>query len=456
LKIKDGCQPPHFQFFIFHFQLYKDFTMDFANDLMSYLDRSPTMFQATAESVRRLMAAGFTPLDETDSWKLSPGGRHFVVRNNTAVAAFVLPKALPKAPVFRIAGAHTDSPCLKVKADSESVAAGCIRVAVEVYGGPINSTWLDRPLSLAGRAIVRGVNGRGEVRLVNLQKPVAVIPNLAIHLNRDVNTAFEYNKQNHLPLVLGNASDAKARTLRPLVAAALGLKDPEAILELDLYAYDCQPAQRVGAAGEFVCSGRLDNLAACHAILAALPKAEPAKGSIALAILFDNEEIGSQTPMGADSSFLKTLLERIVLGCGGGREALLQSLAGSFLISNDAAHAIHPNFTDKHDGAYAPTVNGGPVIKLNANFRYATTADTAAVFADLCRQAKVPCQRLVNRSDLPAGSTIGPMTSASLGIRGVDVGIPMWAMHSCRETAGTRDHAAMRDVLKLFFTGPLP
>jgi aspartyl aminopeptidase len=429
--------------------------MDFVNDLMVYLDRSPTMFQAAAESIRRLEAAGFTRLEETAAWKLKAGGRHFVVRNETAVAAFVLPKSLPQAPAFHIAGAHTDSPCLKVKPESEGVAAGCVRVAVEVYGGPIHSTWLDRPLSLAGRAMVRGAGGQAEMRLLDLQKPVAVIPNLAIHLNRDVNTAFEYNKQNHLPLVLGNAADAKTRVLRQLAAKALGLKTADAILELDLYAYDCQTAQRTGAAGEFISSGRLDNLAACHAILAALAKAAPAPGCIALGILFDNEEIGSQTPMGADSSFLKTLLERIVLGCGGDREGLLRSLAGSFLISNDAAHAIHPNFTDKHDGAYAPTVNGGPVIKLNANFRYATTAATAAVFADLCRQAKVPCQRLVNRSDLPAGSTIGPVTSASLGIRGVDVGIPMWAMHSCRETAGTRDHAAMRDVLKLFFTKSL-
>ncbi len=429
--------------------------MDFASDLMVYLDRSPTMFQATAESIRRLEAAGFTRLDETAAWKLKAGGRHFVVRNETAVAAFVLPQSLARAPAFHIAGAHTDSPCLKVKADSEGVAAGCIRVAVEVYGGPINSTWLDRPLSLAGRAIVRGAGGKAETRLLDLRQPVAVIPNLAIHLNRDVNTAFEYNKQTHLPLVLGNAANGQSRVLRSLVANALGLKSAEAILELDLYAYDCQAAQRTGAAGEFISSGRIDNLAACHAILAALAKAKPAPGSIALGILFDNEEIGSQTPMGADSSFLKTLLERIVIGCGGNREALLRSLASSFLISNDAAHAVHPNFTDKHDGAYAPVVNGGPVIKLNANFRYATTAATAAVFADLCRQAKIPCQRLVNRSDLPAGSTIGPVTSASLGIRGVDVGIPMWAMHSCRETAGTRDHAAMRDVLKRFFSEPL-
>lgn len=419
-------------------------------DLLDYLNAGTTAFQAIAETSRRLRAAGFSELNEAEAWKLKPGGRYFVVRHGTALAAFALPAKLVSAPAFRIVGAHSDSPCLKVKAESETVVAGCAKVFVEVYGGPILSTWLDRPLSLAGRAVVETAHG-SEIRLVDLRKPLAVVPNLAIHLNRDVNTSFEYNKQNHLPLILGNAREDKQPVLKGLVAEALGVK-AEAIQALDLYAYAVEPASLVGANGEFFSSGRIDNLAACHAILQALVAAKPAAGAIPLGILFDAEEVGSQTPAGADSSFLDILLERIVLACGGGREDHLRALQASFLVSNDAAHAWHPNFADKHDPAYAPQINRGPVIKANANFRYATTAETAAVFAGLCREAGVPCQRFQVRSDLPCGSTIGPVSAAGLGMRTVDVGIPMWAMHSCRETAGVADAQAMTAVLQKFFS----
>lgn len=417
------------------------------HDLCLFLDSSPTAFHATSEIVRRLKESRFIPLDEREEWTLRPGGAYFVSRNDSAVIAFRLGKKVPHESGFMMAGAHTDSPLLKVKPEAESVGRGTVRVTTEIYGGPIVSTWLDRELAIAGRVMVK--DKRGWVpRLVDTKRPVAIIPNLAIHMNREVNKGFEYNPQNHLQAILSleDKGDVSSQVLKRVIAETVGVAK-EAIGEMDLFLYDPRPATPFGPRGEFYASGRIDNLASCHAILAALIEAKGGDAT-AVALFFDNEEIGSRTPMGADSAFLAAVLERIVMAHDAGREEFHRALARSFLVSCDAAHAVHPNFAEKHDPHYAPVMGGGPVIKASAGFKYATTAETAERFRELCRRAGVPCQKIANRSDVPSGSTIGPMTSALLSVPGVDVGVPIWAMHSIRETAAFSDHQALIAALK--------
>ncbi|HSA34325.1 MAG TPA: M18 family aminopeptidase [bacterium] len=417
------------------------------DDLFLFLDGSPTMFHATVSIIGRLEKAGFERLDEGDEWSLKSGAGYFVVRNDSAVIAFRVGRKSPWESGFMMAGAHTDSPLLKIKPESESMGKNVVRVATEIYGGPIVATWLDRNLAVAGRVMVKGKKG-WEARAVDTGRAVAIVPNLAIHMNREVNKGFEYNPQNHLQAVL--CADAKGgdgwQVLKALLAETLGVP-VTAVGEMDLYLYDPQPAVRFGRDDELYSSGRIDNLASCHAILAAFLDSKPGDAT-AVALFYDNEEIGSRTPMGADSGFTATVLERIVMAHDAGREEFHRALAKSFLVSCDAAHAIHPNFPEKHDPAYAPLMNGGPVIKVSAGFKYATTAVTAERFRELCRRAGVPCQKIANRSDVPSGSTIGPMTTAALSVPGVDVGVPMWAMHSVRETAGTRDHLSLIAALK--------
>ncbi|MCK5802367.1 MAG: M18 family aminopeptidase, partial [Lentisphaeria bacterium] len=345
--------------------------------------------------------------------------------------------------------AHTDSPALKIKMEGASAAAGCVRVSTEVYGGAIVATWLDRPLSLAGRVMIRD----GEAwtsRIVDLQRPIAVVPNLAVHLNRDINKGVEYNRQTQLQAILCTAigEEKHSNVLCAALAEACGT-EPDAIGEADLFLYDPTPAVLVGTAGDFLNAPRIDNLAGCHAIAEAMVRLEPTSATC-VAVLSDNEEVGSRTPQGADSSFPRDILQRVVVGTGGAGEDFFRAMAHSFMLSVDAAHAIHPSYADKHDGAYAPVLNGGPVIKSAAACRYATTAETAARFHTICTQAGIPFQRVINRSDIPSGTTIGPITSAALGVPTLDIGHPLWAMHSIRETAGARDHGLMITALEAF------
>ncbi len=417
------------------------------DDLCRFLDASPTAFHAAEEIVRRLEAARFTALDERKEWVVRPGGAYFVRRNDSSVIAFRIGKKAPHESGFMLAGAHTDSPLLKVKGEAETGGRGAVRVTTELYGGPIVATWLDRELALAGRVMVKEKAG-WKPRLVDTRRPVAIVPNLAIHMNREINKGFEYNPQNQLQAVfaLERGTEGRSSLLKELVAETLGAPSA-AIGEMDLFLYDARPAAAFGVQGELYASGRIDNLASCHAILTAIIESKPAEATTA-ALFFDNEEIGSRTPMGADSGFLATVLERIVIAHDAGREEYHRALAKSFLVSCDAAHAVHPNFPEKHDPAYAPVMGGGPVIKASAGFKYATTAETAERFRDLCRRAGAPCQKIANRSDVPSGSTIGPMTSALLSIPGVDVGVPIWAMHSVRETASFADQQALIAALK--------
>lgn len=414
----------------------------------SFLDRSPTPYHAVNEAALRLAAAGFTELLEADAWNLDSAGMYFLRRGGSLVA-FRLGYAEPWSSGVRVAAAHTDSPALKLKLDGETLSHGLLTMPVEVYGGAIVSTWLDRSLGIAGRVSVLNGNALSQ-RLFTTDGPVATVPNLAIHLNRTINEGFEYNKQTHLPVLLDSAKEGDQKgKLKRFLAERLEVAE-DTILDADLILFDAEPARLLGIGAQLLSSGRIDNLAAASATVGALCSAG-ATESTALAVLYNHEEIGSRTPEGADSGLLRSIIERIVIAKGGGREELHRTLARSFLISNDAAHAVHPNYAEKHDPSYMPHLNGGPVLKYNGNLRYSTTAETAAYFKNLCGAAGVPFQQFVNRSDIQSGSTVGPIASAAAELRAVDVGIPILAMHSIREVCGATDHLAMGKVLALFF-----
>ncbi|MBI9098035.1 MAG: M18 family aminopeptidase [Spirochaetaceae bacterium] len=431
----------------------KQESLELSEDLIDFIGASPSAFHCVLEIERRLKKAGFFPLEERDSWELKKGEKFYVVRNNSSLVAFILGKKPLWEGGFRIAGAHTDSPSLKIKNEGASVKGGLLRMSVEPYGGGINSTWFDRNLSLAGRVVVDDDKGGMKSCFIDLKEPVAIIMNQAIHMNRELNKGFEYNAQNHLQAVFTgvdkNCEDDPIQIFKTLVAERAGL-DGEKIIHMELYLYDVQPGLINGMKQEFISSSRIDNLAMCHAIEQAVSHCS-LSDETAVAVFFDNEEIGSRTLQGADSSFLRDILDRITMVTGGSLEDTFRSRAASFSISADGAHAHHPNFPDSHDPAYAPVINGGPVIKMSSSYKYSTTSETASEFKKLCKEALVPYQELVNRSDIPSGSTIGTISSALTGIKSVDVGSPMFAMHSIRETAGVLDHLYMTKVLKRFY-----
>lgn len=429
-----------------------------ARALCDFLDASPTAFHAADSIAAALRASGAVRLDEREAWKLEAGKTYYVDRNGSSVIVFRPGTALPEDSGFAMAGAHTDAPALRVRPEKALRARRSERIAVEVYGGPIVSTWLDRPLSLAGRVAVRGKDGRAMARLVNLARPVAVVPNLAIHLNREVNKGFEYNAQNHLPALCAwpaeeAADQARAPWALQAVAAELGVEVKD-VLGTELFLVDAQRALAFGPDAELVNSGRADDLAGCHAILQAFRQSEP-KPHAQVAVFFDNEEVGSATLQGADGIYLRDLLERVSEALGSGGEGFKRALSRSFSVSVDAAQGWHPSYADKYDETYGPVLNGGPAVKANANFRYATDALSEAAFRSLCAEAGVPCQKFQVRADQTPGSTIGPISSKLTGVRTVDVGAPLLAMHSIRETVGGRDHEWMiAAIRKLFERGP--
>ena len=422
------------------------------SDLLAFLGESPTPYHATFAVAKRLLAAGFQPLHEADDWGALPAGRYHVVHGGSTILAFVVPAAR-KLAAFRMVGAHTDSPNLRLKPKPEYTKEGYAQLGVEVYGGVLLSTWLDRDLSLAGRVFLKSGDGeRVEPRLFRIDRPLLRVPQLAIHLDRDVNDkGLALNRQEHLAPVLGLAEGAEGLTA--LVARELSV-DTDRVAQLDLMLYDVTPPVLAGARSEFIFSARLDNLAMCHAATTALIAAAPrAEGGdvVPIVALFDHEEVGSESATGAHSGFLPRLLERIALAMGLDRAATLRALSASTCVSADMAHAVHPNYPDRHEARHKPVLNGGPVIKVNAQQRYATSAETAAMFADLCKKEDVPVQHYAHRTDLPCGSTIGPITSALLGMKTVDVGNPMLSMHSIREMAGARDAERMGRVMARFF-----
>ena len=426
--------------------------MDYVNDLIDFLNESPCNFFAVEAISRRLETAGFKRLDTRDEWDLKPGDRRYIVKNSSAVFAFVV-GAGDAASGWRIISAHSDSPGFRVKPNPEILCdGGVLKLNTEVYGGPILYTWFDRPLSLAGRVILRGNDVlHPEIRLVKWDESILTIPHLAIHYNRGVNDGNPLSKQKDMLPVLGKLEkgECKEGYVTRMVANKLGV-DEKDILDYDLMLYDTTPASLVGRNGEFITSGRIDDLMMAHAALSAMiaTAGEDCDQTRIMAV-FDNEEVGSGTKQGAGSPILRTIIERIVAGLGGNTEDLYRAIHHSFMISADMAHALHPNYPEKHDPTNHPVMNGGPVIKLNANQKYVTDGDSAAVFATVCRMAGVPYQTFVNHSDMAGGSTLGNILLSQMELRGVDIGNPMWGMHSVRETAGTQDHDY---VIKAFTT----
>ncbi|MFP8879127.1 MAG: M18 family aminopeptidase [Myxococcota bacterium] len=429
-------------------------------DLLCFIDASPSPYHAVAESVRRLQDAGFSPLFEDELWDLAPGQRAYVVRHDGSLVAFSVGAVSPVEGGFRVVGAHTDSPNLRVKPIPDADVAGYKQIAVEVYGAALLHTWLDRDLSLAGRVTLRGDAGT-RTRLVDFKRPLLRIPNLAIHLQRELNKeGLKLNAQRHLPPIVGLEG---ADSLAGLLVAEFsengdGPVAESDILAFDLMTHDVQNSTISGACNEFICAPQLDNLGSCHAALTALISSVETSTVPAtrVTVLYDHEEVGSRSAQGAAGSFLSSTLERLVAAFSGRTDADTaqggaRALARSMLISADMAHAVHPNYVDRHEPGHRPQIGKGPVIKLNANQSYASDARTAGEFADLCGRVGITPQYFVSRSDLKCGSTIGPITAARVGIRTVDVGNPMLSMHSCREMAGTADVEPMIDVLRLFF-----
>ncbi|MBT3366545.1 MAG: M18 family aminopeptidase [Nitrospina sp.] len=415
------------------------------NPLLEFIDRSPTPFHAVQEMTDYLSGKGFNELNEADSWDLVPNGKYFLTRNGSSLIAFTV----GSKPEFKIIGAHTDSPNLRLKPNAGYTKSGYQQLGVEVYGGVLLSTWTDRDLSLAGRVILAGKK-KPSSKLIRFDQPLLRIPQLAIHLNRDVNKkGLILNEQNHLPPIFSlKKKSSPDEILKKMVAKELKCK-PADITGLELSLYDTQPGTLAGPEGEFIFSGRLDNLASCHSAMQALAESTKKDPATRVIAFYDHEEVGSETAQGAGSPFLKDVLERIVLKED--RETFFRAMANSFFISADMAHAVHPNYSEKHDAQHMPIINSGPVIKSNANQRYATEGLSSAWFEMLCKKAGVPVQKFVVRSDLGCGSTIGPITAANLGIRTVDVGNPMLSMHSIREMSGTKDHEYMIRVFKEFF-----
>ena len=422
--------------------------------LMELLDASPVNFLAAADIEEQLTEAGFTRLDAGKPFPmLIPGKGYFITKNDSAVFAFRMGTSHPAEAGFKLICAHSDSPCFRVKPAPEMYTeGGVVKLNTEVYGGPILYTWFDRPLSLAGRVLLRGINPlTPQVRRIKIERPLLLIPHIAIHFNRQVNEGNHLSKQVDMLPIIGIINDKLEadNLLLTTIANELGVPMTD-ILDFDLSLYDTQKSQLVGLNEDFISSGRLDDLAMVHAGLYALLHSNATPMTQVLAI-FDNEETGSGTKQGAASPVLRNLLERVVTNDGCNADGLYRALEHSFMISADMAHALHPNYPSKHDPTNHPVMGGGPVIKINANQKYVTDAESAAVFAEICRIAGVPFQYFVNHSDMAGGSTLGNILTSQLPMRGVDMGNPMWGMHSVRETAATVDHEYACRAFVTFF-----
>jgi aspartyl aminopeptidase len=423
--------------------------LDAARRLLAYCDASPSPFHACSTAASMLTEAGFSRLAEDAAWPDAPG-RHFVVRGGTLLA-WSVPGGHKPHDGFRIVGAHTDSPNLRIKPQPDVIRAGAHLLGVEVYGGALMTSWLDRDLGLSGRVALRRDGNGASVKLLRVDRAVCCIPQLAIHLDRGVNhDGLVVDPQRHLSPLWGLGDGS--RDFGSFVAGELGAR-AEDVLGWDLMLHDLAPASLVGQDHELVGSSRLDNLASCWAAVEALTQVaagQPESGPVPVVCLFDHEEIGSVSDRGAGSSILPMVLERIVLARGGDRQSLHRALARSACLSADMAHATHPNHADRHDPQHRVALNGGPVLKVNANVRYATDAPGAALVTLAAEQAGVPLQRFAMRSDLPCGTTIGPITASRLGITTVDVGMAQLAMHAAREHAGSHDPAHYRALMAAF------
>lgn len=422
-----------------------------AQNLLDFIDVSPSPWHVVKTIEEHLAQFQFERLDETEIWTLKTGGRYFVVRGDSSMIVFVHGEKSVSETGFKIIGAHTDSPGLRIKPNPENKTAGLERLNVEIYGGAILATFSDRELSFAGRVNYQTEIGELEQCLIHFEKPMLRLPNLAIHLNRNVNEdGLKFQKQTELNLILANVTEQlPASQFMTLLHSQL--PNAEKILAWDLNVFDTQKGNLWGANNEFFANRQIDNLASCHAAITALLDESILKSdSTLVCAFFDHEEVGSESHCGASGSFLTDTLKRINDVTSRNPQDFSRALAKSFLISADMAHAYHPNFPSVYDSNHLVHINQGVVIKVNVNQRYTSDSVSEAMFMKWCEQASVPYQMYSHRNDLPCGSTIGAIVSANTGIRGVDVGNPMWAMHSCRESAGVLDHYSMIKVMKRF------
>lgn len=420
--------------------------MDTVQKLFRFLDESPTCYHAAANAKAALTAAGAVELRESEQWKLEKGTLYVVERGDSALVAF----RVPEGPFhgFLMAAAHSDSPTFKVRETAEAASAGnTLRLSVEPYGGGVWRGWLDRPLSVAGRVVIRQ-GDRLVSRLVNIDRDLLVIPGVAIHMDRSVNKGAELNPAVDLLPLLGCGKEPGA--FRKLIAEAAGVRE-EHLLSTELFLYPRTKAVQTGLNGEFIVSPRLDDLQCVFGCLEGFLAAKPG-GSLPVLAVFNNEEVGSNTRQGADSTFLTDVLERIAHGCGLDSEAWKAAVANSFMVSADNAHAIHPAHPEYADKGEFPVLGGGIVIKYNANQRYTTDAVSGAVFQAICQEAGVPVQRYSNRADLPGGSTLGNISTAHLSVPTVDIGLPQLAMHSVCETAGAADTEHLVKAMTAYFS----
>jgi len=416
--------------------------MSNAQKLIDFIKKSPTGFHAIDTIIREL--GGFEPLQEGESWHLTPGGKYYVTRNRSSIIAFTLPKAPFKA--FQLIASHSDSPTFKIKENAEIAKGKYVQLDTERYGGMIMSSWFDRPLSVAGRVMARTEKGIRTI-LVDLNKDMLIIPNVAIHMNREVNNGYKYNAAvDTFPLW---GSDETKDTFKAEVAKAAGVA-PEDILGADLFLYNRMEGCVWGVKEEYVSAPRLDDIECAFASVEALKAAEDSNHANVCCV-FDNEEVGSTTKQGADSTFLYDVLRRILLSLGRGEEDYYKALAASFMLSADNAHAVHPNHPEYSDPVNQTQMNGGIVVKFNANQKYTTDGVSEAVFHQICRKAGVPVQHYANRSDLPGGGTLGNISGSHVSINTLDIGLAQLAMHSCYETAGVKDIDYMIDGMKAFY-----
>ena len=427
--------------------------MSNTRELLDFINKSKTAFQGAHEVKNILDKNGFTEIKESDCWNLTKGDKHYIVKNDSAIIAFEVGSGEIEEDGFRLIGAHTDSPGFRIKPNAQmTVENNYVKLNTEVYGGPILSTWFDRPLSIARRVTLKSDNVfKPEARIVDIDKPVLIIPNLAIHMNRSVNEGYEFNRQKDvLPLLaLCNEKLEKDNYLVNLLAETLKVESSD-ILDFDLFLYEYAEGSLVGLNEELISCGRLDDLWMVFAGLKALTESNEIKATKVLVAL-DNEEIGSLTSQGANSSILESILERIALGLNKDREGFRRALSNSIMISADLAHAIHPNYTEKCDPTNKPVLGGGPVIKIAASGSYSTDSFAAGIFKGVCEKAGVPCQVFVNRSDMRGGTTIGPITAAKLNIPVIDMGAPLLSMHSIRELASVKDNEYTIKAFTEFF-----
>jgi len=422
--------------------------------LVSFIQASPTPYHAVRNLADDLEAAGFNELDEREPWTLEKNTGYFVIRASSSIVAFKTGGDDLAASGFRMVGAHTDSPCLKVKPQPEIRKHGYVQLGVEVYGGVLLNPWFDRDLSLAGRVDYRDKSGKLNHTLIDFVKAIAVIPSLAIHLDRNANDDRTINAQTYLPVIVSQLDKDETFDLKALLLDILrntmGIDEAEKVLSFDLRFYDVQTAATIGLNDEFITGARLDNLLSCYVGMQSLISGSDEHAS--LVVCTDHEEVGSVSANGAKGPFLEAVLERIGEALvGSGAESKRRMLENSLLFSVDNAHGIHPNFPDKHDDKHGPLLNAGPVIKINGNQRYATSSETSAFFRQICEEQDIPVQPFVVRNDMGCGSTIGPIVAGELGVKTLDVGVPTFAMHSIREMAGSRDTAYLACALTVFF-----